>query len=64
MTNYFPIHINLEYKTVVIVGGGHVATVTHFSPLNVVVLKQTIAPKRYTLGIDDEEFSQRNMTIR
>lgn len=33
--------------------------VTHFSPLNVVVLKQTIAPKRYTLGIDDEEFSQR-----
>ncbi|XRD23789.1 NAD(P)-dependent oxidoreductase [Lysinibacillus fusiformis] len=26
MTNYFPIHINLEYKTVVIVGGGHVAT--------------------------------------
>ena len=33
--------------------------VTHFSPLNVVILKQTIAPKRYTLGIDDEEFSQR-----
>jgi len=26
MTNYFPIHINLDYKTVVIVGGGHVAT--------------------------------------
>lgn len=26
MTNYFPIHLNLEYKTVVIVGGGHVAT--------------------------------------
>ncbi|MGE7910283.1 precorrin-2 dehydrogenase/sirohydrochlorin ferrochelatase family protein [Lysinibacillus xylanilyticus] len=26
MTNYFPIHINIEYKTVVIVGGGHVAT--------------------------------------
>ncbi|GED63481.1 NAD(P)-dependent oxidoreductase [Lysinibacillus sp. FSL M8-0216] len=26
MTNYFPIHMNLEYKTVVIVGGGHVAT--------------------------------------
>ncbi|MCL1696140.1 bifunctional precorrin-2 dehydrogenase/sirohydrochlorin ferrochelatase [Lysinibacillus sp. BPa_S21] len=25
MTNYFPIHINIEYKTVVIVGGGHVA---------------------------------------
>lgn len=26
MTNYFPIHLNIEYKTVVIVGGGHVAT--------------------------------------
>lgn len=26
MTNYFPIHLNIEFKTVVIVGGGHVAT--------------------------------------
>lgn len=25
MTNYFPILLNIEYKTVVIVGGGHVA---------------------------------------
>ncbi len=30
-----------------------------FSPLNVVILQQTSAPKRYPLGIDDEEFSQR-----
>ncbi|KOS68226.1 cobalamin biosynthesis protein CbiE [Lysinibacillus contaminans] len=30
-----------------------------FSPLNVVILKQMEAPKRYALGIDDEEFSQR-----
>ncbi len=30
-----------------------------FSPLNVVILQQTSAPKHYTLGIDDEEFSQR-----
>ena len=30
-----------------------------FSPLNVVILKQIEAPKRYALGIDDEEFSQR-----
>ncbi|MGE7913733.1 precorrin-6y C5,15-methyltransferase (decarboxylating) subunit CbiE [Lysinibacillus xylanilyticus] len=32
---------------------------TDFSPLNVVILKQSSEPKRYTLGIDDEEFSQR-----
>ncbi|WKT75194.1 precorrin-6y C5,15-methyltransferase (decarboxylating) subunit CbiE [Lysinibacillus fusiformis] len=32
---------------------------THFSPLNVVILQQSVEPKRYTLGIDDEEFSQR-----
>ncbi|GLC89254.1 precorrin-2 dehydrogenase/sirohydrochlorin ferrochelatase family protein [Lysinibacillus piscis] len=25
MTNYFPIHLNLDYKKAVIVGGGHVA---------------------------------------
>jgi len=31
----------------------------HFSPLNVVILQQSVKPKRYTLGIDDEEFSQR-----
>lgn len=31
----------------------------HFSPLNVVILQQSVEPKRYTLGIDDEEFSQR-----
>ena len=30
-----------------------------FSPLNVIILKQKYAPKKYTLGIDDEEFSQR-----
>ncbi len=30
-----------------------------FSTLNVVILQQTSAPKRYSLGIDDEEFSQR-----
>jgi len=30
-----------------------------FSPLNVVILQQTSVPKRYALGIDDEEFSQR-----
>ncbi len=30
-----------------------------FSPLNVVILQQTSAPKHYTLGIEDEEFSQR-----
>ncbi|QPQ30355.1 precorrin-6y C5,15-methyltransferase (decarboxylating) subunit CbiE [Lysinibacillus sp. JNUCC 51] len=31
----------------------------NFSPLNVVILQQTSVPKRYALGIDDEEFSQR-----
>jgi len=30
-----------------------------FSSLNVVILQQTSTPKRYALGIDDEEFSQR-----
>ncbi|MEK4227961.1 precorrin-6y C5,15-methyltransferase (decarboxylating) subunit CbiE [Solibacillus sp. FSL H8-0538] len=30
-----------------------------FSPLNVVILLATYAPKQYPLGIDDEEFSQR-----
>ncbi|MEC1177105.1 precorrin-6y C5,15-methyltransferase (decarboxylating) subunit CbiE [Metasolibacillus meyeri] len=30
-----------------------------FSPLNVVILRQTVTPKTYTLGIDDEEFAQR-----
>lgn len=32
---------------------------TQFSPLNVVILKQKHAPKQWTLGIADEEFSQR-----
>jgi len=30
-----------------------------FSPLNVVILQQISEPKRYAIGIDDEEFSQR-----
>lgn len=30
-----------------------------FSPLNVVILRQTVTPKTYKLGIDDEEFAQR-----
>ncbi|EON71993.1 precorrin-2 dehydrogenase/sirohydrochlorin ferrochelatase family protein [Lysinibacillus sphaericus] len=46
MTNYFPIHINIEYKTVVIVGGGHVATQKVASLLpakaNVVVVSPTL----------------------
>lgn len=33
--------------------------VGEFSTLNVVILKQMQEPKRYALGIDDEEFSQR-----
>ncbi|MFJ7405523.1 MULTISPECIES: precorrin-6y C5,15-methyltransferase (decarboxylating) subunit CbiE [unclassified Lysinibacillus] len=33
--------------------------VAEFSSLNVVILQQTSVPKRYALGIDDEEFSQR-----
>ena len=46
MTNYFPIHLNIEYKTVVIVGGGHVATQKVASLLpakaNVVVVSPTL----------------------
>jgi len=46
MTNYFPIHINIEYKTVVIVGGGHVATqkVASLIPAkaNIVVVSPTL----------------------
>ncbi|QPQ35314.1 precorrin-2 dehydrogenase/sirohydrochlorin ferrochelatase family protein [Lysinibacillus sp. JNUCC-52] len=46
MTNYFPIHLNIEYKTVVIVGGGHVATqkVTSLLPAkaNIVVVSPTL----------------------
>ncbi|MGE7692623.1 precorrin-2 dehydrogenase/sirohydrochlorin ferrochelatase family protein [Lysinibacillus sp. NPDC094177] len=46
MTNYFPIHINVEYKTVVIVGGGHVATQKVASLLpakaNIVVVSPTL----------------------
>lgn len=46
MTNYFPIHINIEYKTVVIVGGGHVATQKVASLLpakaNIVVVSPTL----------------------
>lgn len=46
MTNYFPIHINIEYKTVVIVGGGHVATQKIASLLpakaNIVVVSPTL----------------------
>lgn len=46
MTNYFPIHLNIEYKTVVIVGGGHVATQKVASLLpakaNVVIVSPTL----------------------
>lgn len=46
MTNYFPIHINIEYRTVVIVGGGHVATQKIASLLpakaNIVVVSPTL----------------------
>ncbi len=46
MTNYFPIHINLEYKTVVIVGGGHVAAQKVASLLpakaNIVIVSPTL----------------------
>ncbi|KOS68231.1 siroheme synthase [Lysinibacillus contaminans] len=46
MTNYFPIHLNIEYKTVVIVGGGHVATQKVASLLlakaNVVIISPTL----------------------
>lgn len=46
MTNYFPIHINIEYKTVVIVGGGHVATqkVASLIPAkaNIVIVSPTL----------------------
>ncbi|WP_155591409.1 precorrin-2 dehydrogenase/sirohydrochlorin ferrochelatase family protein [Lysinibacillus cavernae] len=46
MTNYFPIHINIEYKTVVIVGGGHVATqkVASLLPANahIVIVSPTL----------------------
>lgn len=46
MTNYFPIHMNLEYKTVVIVGGGHVATLKVASLLpakaNVVIVSPAL----------------------
>lgn len=46
MTNYFPIHLNIEFKTVVIVGGGHVATQKVASLLpakaNIVVVSPTL----------------------
>ncbi|QDP99109.1 siroheme synthase [Lysinibacillus fusiformis] len=46
MTNYFPIHINIEYKTVVIVGGGHVASQKVASLLptkaNIVIVSPTL----------------------
>lgn len=46
MTNYFPIHLNIDYKTVVIVGGGHVATQKVASLLptkaNVVIVSPTL----------------------
>lgn len=46
MTNYFPIHLNIEYKTVVIVGGGHVATQKVASLLpakaNIVIISPTL----------------------
>ncbi|CAM5230179.1 precorrin-2 dehydrogenase OS=Lysinibacillus sphaericus OX=1421 GN=sirC PE=4 SV=1 [Lysinibacillus sphaericus] len=60
MTNYFPIHLNIEFKTVVIVGGGHVATqkvasllpakaniVVRFSP----TLHDTLVPKIKKLSV-------------
>lgn len=46
MTSYFPIHLNIEFKTVVIVGGGHVATQKVASLLpakaNIVVVSPTL----------------------
>lgn len=46
MTDYFPIHLNIEYKTVVIIGGGHVATqkVNSLLPAkaNIVVVSPTL----------------------
>lgn len=46
MTNYFPIHLNIDYKTVVIVGGGHVATQKVASLLptkaNIVIVSPTL----------------------
>ncbi len=46
MTNYFPIHLNIEFKTVVIVGGGHVAAQKVASLLpakaNIVVVSPTL----------------------
>lgn len=53
MTNYFPIHINIEYKTVVIVGGGHVATqkVASLIPAkaNIVVVSPTLDDSLFPL---------------
>lgn len=49
MTNYFPIHLNIEYKTVVIVGGGHVAMqkVTSLLPAKakIVIVSPTLHEK-------------------
>ena len=46
MTNYFPIHLNIEYKTVVIVGGGQVAAQKVASLLpakaNIVIISLTL----------------------
>lgn len=71
MTNYFPIHLNIEFKTVVIVGGGHVATQKVASLLpakaNIVVvgptLHDTLVPlvKLGQITWRDKEFEPRDL---
>ncbi|TKI70521.1 siroheme synthase [Lysinibacillus mangiferihumi] len=71
MTNYFPIHLNIEFKTVVIVGGGHVATQKVASLLpakaNIVVvsptLHDTLMPlvKSGEITWRDKEFEPRDL---
>ncbi len=71
MTNYFPIHLNIEFKTVVIVGGGHVATQKVASLLpakaNIVVvsptLHDTLVPlvKSGEITWRDKEFEPRDL---
>ena len=71
MTSYFPIHLNIEFKTVVIVGGGHVATQKVASLLpakaNIVVvsptLHDTLVPlvKSGEITWRDKEFEPRDL---
>ncbi len=71
MTNYFPIHLNIEYKTVVIVGGGHVATqkVTSLLPAkaNIVIVSPTLHDTLVPLAESgqitwrDKEFEPRDL---